>query len=162
MKESKYLVSVNGAHRFEISPKKANDLDFVKIDSNHFHILQGKKSYLAELVEANYHKKTFKVKIKGNLYILDVADQFDQLVERLGLSIIASNKVKDVKAPMPGLVLSISVETGQEVNKGDKLMILEAMKMENVIKSEGVGVVKEIHVAKGATVDKGQMLIEMS
>ena len=161
MEESKYLVSVNGVHHFEICPEQANNLDFVKIDSNRFHILQGQKSYQAELVEANFYRKTFKVKIRGNNYDLNVADQFDQLVERLGLSVIASNKVKDVKAPMPGLVLAISVEAGQEVSKGDKLVILEAMKMENVIKSEGVGVVKEVHVVKGATVDKGQMLIEM-
>jgi biotin carboxyl carrier protein len=161
MKKAKYLVTVNEKHQFEISSEQANALDFIKIDSNHFHILHGQKSYQAELVEADFQKKTFKIKIDGNLHDIFITDQFDQLVERLGLSVIASSKVTDVKAPMPGLVLDINVASGQEVNKGDKLMILEAMKMENVIKSEGIGVVKEIHVEKGATVDKGQMLIEM-
>jgi biotin carboxyl carrier protein len=162
MKESKYLVAVNEKHQFEISSEQANTLDFVKIDSKHFHILRGQKSYRAEIVEANFQKKIFKIKIDGNLHNIIIADKFDQLVERLGLSVIASSKVTDVKAPMPGLVLDINVATGQEVNKGDKLMILEAMKMENVIKSEGIGIVKEIHVEKGAIVEKGQMLIEMS
>ena len=162
MKESKYLATVNQTHKFEISAKQINALDFVKIDSNHFHILHDQKSFHAELVEADFQKKMLCVKINGNRYNIVIADRFDQLVERLGLSVLASKKVKDVKAPMPGLVLDISVAAGQEVNKGDKLVILEAMKMENVIKSEGEGIIKEIHVEKGATVDKGQMLIEMA
>lgn len=161
MKESKYLTTVNETHKFEISPEQINALDFVKIDSNYFHILHDKKAYKAELVEADFQKKEFKVKINGSFYNIQIADQFDQLVERLGLSAVSSSKIRDVKAPMPGLVLDINVAAGQEVIKGDKLVILEAMKMENVIKSEGEGVVKEIHVEKGATVDKGQMLIEM-
>ena len=162
MKNSKYLATVNEKHQFEIESDQINELDFVKIDSNHFHILHDNNSFKAELIEADYEKKVFKIKINGFLYSLELADHFDQLVDRLGLSVINSAKVKDVKAPMPGLVLDISVAAGQEVIKGDKLVILEAMKMENVIKSEGEGVVKEIHVEKGATVDKGQMLIEMA
>ena len=110
---------------------------------------------------ADFRKKRFEVKINGNFHSIAISDEFDLLVDKLGLSIVGSTKIKDVKAPMPGLVLDVSVATGQEVIKGDKLMILEAMKMENVIKSEGEGVVKEIHVEKGSTVDKGQILIEM-
>ena len=72
-----------------------------------------------------------------------------------------TQKVTDVKAPMPGLVLGVSVEIGQEVQKGDGLLILEAMKMENVIKSVGEGIVKAIHIEQGKAVEKGQLLIEM-
>lgn len=54
----------------------------------------------------------------------------------------------NVKAPMPGLVLDILVEAGQSVNKGDNLLILEAMKMENIIKASGNGVVKNININK--------------
>jgi biotin carboxyl carrier protein len=66
-----------------------------------------------------------------------------------------------VKAPMPGLVLNIVVEPGQTVEKGDPMIILEAMKMENVIKAAGEGRVKAIKVQKGMAVDKGQLLIEL-
>ena len=62
---------------------------------------------------------------------------------------------------MPGLVLDVLVTPGQKVEKGDALLILEAMKMENVIKASGEGVVKSIQVTKGAAVDKGQLLVEM-
>jgi biotin carboxyl carrier protein len=62
---------------------------------------------------------------------------------------------------MPGLVLKILAEPGQAVNKGDSLIILEAMKMENVIKATGPGTVKAICVNEKDTVDKNQLLIEM-
>lgn len=62
---------------------------------------------------------------------------------------------------MPGLVLQILVEPGQLVQKGDALLLLEAMKMENVIKAASNGQVKTVAVQKGAAVDKGQLLLEM-
>lgn len=69
--------------------------------------------------------------------------------------------LKDIKAPMPGLILDILVKPGQELVKGDAILILEAMKMENVIKAEGNGVVKEVLLEKGAAVEKNQVIIEM-
>ena len=68
-------------------------------------------------------------------------------------------EVSDLKAPMPGLVLSIEVEEGQEVKKGDVLMILEAMKMENAIKAPADLVIKEIKCKQSEAVDKGQVLM---
>jgi len=69
--------------------------------------------------------------------------------------------LKNIKAPMPGLVLDVLVESGQTITKGDQLLILEAMKMENVLKAAGDGVVKSIEIKKGNTVEKGQILVEM-
>ena len=62
---------------------------------------------------------------------------------------------------MPGLVLQILVEAGQTVQKGEPLLILEAMKMENVLKASGEGQVKSVNVQKGMAVDKGHLLLEM-
>ena len=127
MKESKYLAVVNESHKFEISDKQTTQLDFVKIDEHNFHIIHENKAYKAELVEADFRKKRFKVKINGNIHNIAISDEFDLLVDKLGLSIVGSTKIKDVKAPMPGLVLDVSVATGQEVIKGDKLMILDCL-----------------------------------
>ena len=68
---------------------------------------------------------------------------------------------KDVKAPMPGLILDVLVEEGQEVKKGDHLLILEAMKMENVIKSPSDGLVTGLHAIKGDSVEKGKILLSL-
>ena len=62
---------------------------------------------------------------------------------------------------MPGLVLDLMVQPDQELEKGDHLLILEAMKMENIIKAEGAGKVKSVEVQKGETVEKGQVMIIM-
>jgi acetyl/propionyl-CoA carboxylase alpha subunit len=64
------------------------------------------------------------------------------------------------KAPMPGLISQIRVEPGQEVNAGDPLIVIEAMKMENVLKARGAGKVKSIAVAIGQSVEKGNTLVE--
>jgi len=58
-------------------------------------------------------------------------------------------------------VLEIQVQAGQTVSKGDTLLILEAMKMENVLKAAADGVIKSIHVQKGAAVEKGALLLEL-
>ncbi|MCL4145650.1 UNVERIFIED_CONTAM: hypothetical protein GTU68_019273 [Idotea baltica] len=61
---------------------------------------------------------------------------------------------------MPGLILDILVEVGQTIQKGDQLMILEAMKMENVLKAPGEGSISSIEVSQGDSVEKNQVLIK--
>lgn len=159
MQTPNYKVSVNGQTVLENATQTG--LDVVRLDDQHFHVLHGEQSYLATLEKVDYHTKSFVFRINGGVYEVKVADQFDQTVERLGLHAQAGTKFKDVKAPMPGLVLDILVEPGQTVHKGDSLLILEAMKMENVLKSPGDGVVKKVKVEKGTAVNKNQILLEM-
>ena len=66
---------------------------------------------------------------------------------------------KDLKAPMPGLVLKVLVKPGDVVKKNDAVLILEAMKMENVIKAPGDAVVSAVHVQERVAVEKGQLLL---
>ncbi len=140
---------------------EGSPIDAIRLQSGAFHILKNNKAYRATVLKANYADKTFSIEVNGNRYEVRIADHFDQLVEKLGLSTASAQLVNDVKAPMPGLVLAVEVEAGQKVEKGQGLLILEAMKMENVIKSVGDGVIKAIRVEQGAAVDKGQLLIEM-
>jgi biotin carboxyl carrier protein len=78
----------------------------------------------------------------------------------MGLDVPKVRKLKQLKAPMPGRVVGLSIQVGQEINVGDPLLTLEAMKMENVLKAEGTGVVKEIKVNTQDVVEKGAVLIE--
>ena len=68
--------------------------------------------------------------------------------------------MKELNSPMPGRVLQFFVSVGDEVNLGDNLLSLEAMKMENILKAEGIGKVKSVQVTAGDVVDKGAALIE--
>lgn len=154
-----FRAKVNG--HFEFENLSLDELDIIPIKDNQFHILYENRSFQAEVVEPDFEKKSFRIKINSNFYEVVLKDTFDQLIQQLGFSSSVMHKVKDIKAPMPGLVLEIVAEVGQQVNHGDPLLILEAMKMENVIKSPGEGTIKIIHVAKGLAVEKGFLLIEM-
>lgn len=66
-----------------------------------------------------------------------------------------------IVAPMPGIILSIAVKEGEEVDAGDALLVLEAMKMENEIHAHRAGKIKKIHVSEGAEVRAGSELIEL-
>ena len=68
---------------------------------------------------------------------------------------------KQIVAPMPGLVLEIHVKEGDTVEKGTPLITLEAMKMENVLKSPNEGIVRKIHADTGKSVEKNYLLLEM-
>ena len=131
-----YQSLTNNNYQLEVNPETFN-WDLLEIKEGKFHILQGSQSFEASVLEADYETKTFKIKINQNTYEVALKDKFDQLVEQLGFSNMASQKVNNIKAPMPGLVLDIVVNVGDEVSKGDSVLILEAMKMENVIKAEG-------------------------
>lgn len=161
MQEETYQLTVNDNFDFTLTGSAAGNLDVVNLGEGRFHILQNGRSYQAECHGVDVASKEVHLKINGKSYQVKVADHFDQLVRKMGLSANVVHKITDIKAPMPGLVLSILVEPGQEVQPGDQLLILEAMKMENVIKAAGEGKVKNIQVAKGKAVEKGELLIEM-
>ena len=154
---SDYKALVN--HSFEFENLSEAKLDVAPAGQNKFHILKNGHSFHAELIAADYPAKQFTIRINGSDYQLILEDSYDQLVKKMGLEINIQHKVKDIKAPMPGLVLEIQVEKGQQVSVGDPILILEAMKMENVIKSTGDGLIKKILIEKGQAVDKGDILV---
>lgn len=139
---------------------KSFNWDIVKLAEGYFHILHNKKSYKAEVVKADKSAKTFTFKINNHTHTVEVKDKFDLLLEKLGMNSATSGKVNNIKAPMPGLIIEMKVAVGDTVKAGDQLLILEAMKMENILKSPGDGVVKSVKVKKGDTVEKNQVLIE--
>jgi len=153
---------------FEVSEQKDGILlnsqpfewDLKKISDKDFHILKDNKSYNVEIVEANYAEKIFKLKIGDTIHTVNLKDRTDLLLEKMGMSSTKSAKLNDLKAPMPGLIYEMKVQVGDEVKKGDILLILVAMKMENAIKATGDGKVKSIKVKTGETVEKNHIIME--
>jgi biotin carboxyl carrier protein len=154
-------ISAKVNNQFEFTNEDIDQLDFTPIDDRNFHILANGKSYRAELVSRNFQRKRFTIKINGSKYEINLADAYDQMVERLGLGAINTTVVSDIMAPMPGLVLQVMAKEGEQVTAGQPILILEAMKMENVIKAAADGVIAKISVSKGAAVEKGQLLVKM-
>jgi len=96
-----------------------------------------------------------------------VADQWsvhglrETLMERMGIEEGADATSKDLRAPMPGKVLEVLVQEGQSVEEGEAMLVLEAMKMENVLRAGAAGVVSMIGVEAGNAVEKEAVLISM-
>ena len=132
--------------------------DNLQIKEGSFHILKNDKSYLVEVLYADTEAKTFTLQINQSQYTVKLQDRFDLLIHKLGMK-SGANKVSEIKAPMPGLILEVGIEVGQSVQKGDTLLILEAMKMENIIKSPVNGEIKAIKINAGENVEKNQVLI---
>ena len=68
---------------------------------------------------------------------------------------------KSILSPMPGSIVSVSVEAGQTVADGQELLVIEAMKMQNIIKSQAEGKIKKVNVKAGESVTVDQLLIEL-
>ncbi len=139
---------------------EAFDLDIVEVGGeSHFHVLWNEKSYRVEVVSYDKEQKTAGIKVNGDEFEVEVKDELDILLDKMGLSNLAAQVVSELKAPMPGLILDLHVKPGDEVKKGDNLLVLEAMKMENVIKSPADVVVKSIEAKVGDAVEKNQTII---
>ncbi|OIN55965.1 acetyl-CoA carboxylase biotin carboxyl carrier protein subunit [Arsenicibacter rosenii] len=134
--------------------------NLVRLSDRTFHILHKNRSFTAEVLSVDTAEKTISLKINQTIHQVAVKDRFDMLLEQMGMSSAAKSKLNDLKAPMPGLIVSVNVQPGDVVAKGDSVLILEAMKMENNIKSPGEGTIKSIRVAKGDRVEKNQVLID--
>ena len=162
-----FKIRVNEQYDFELLSEKGGllvngrpiSLDIHPVNKASFHILYQNRSYNAELIELNKAEKTCSVRVKANVYTMSLSDQFDELLHKLGMDNLNALKILELKAPMPGMVLKILVREGEEVKKGSNLLILEAMKMENIIKSPADVVVKSIKVKPSDKVEKNQVMI---
>jgi len=159
-----YEITVNGQpyqlHRENDSlflNGKMLSLDLARIDENRAHLLLNNRAYTVELMSKE--AKTLVVRVNNQRYELALRTELDLMLEKLGLNQLTEAKVNEIKAPMPGLVLRLIAEAGQEVKKGDPLLVLESMKMENVLKSPGAGIVEKVLVSPGNAVEKGQTLL---
>lgn len=166
-----YKTTVNDEHQFAIDiledgsvqiNGKETTPDISEIRQGVYHVISGNGSYNAEVIRYDAETKELQIRVNTNVYKVQVRDRFDALLKELGLDNASSKKVSELKAPMPGLVVEVAVTEGMEVKKGDKLLILEAMKMENILKSPADVTVKKIHIAKGQTVEKNEILIQFS
>lgn len=138
----------------------SKSFDILKIDDTHFHLVVDNKSYNLEILKNNDRKSTAVYKINDVEMQVHVKDALETLLESMGMSVNSGSKVSELKAPMPGLVLRILAEAGQEVKKDDPLLVLEAMKMENLIKSPTDGIIDSILVGAGDKVDKNQVMLK--
>jgi biotin carboxyl carrier protein len=161
MQAESFQLKVNSKFEYTLTDTDIQNIDAIRVDDRHFHILKGGKAFRAEITDFDLNERKCRLMVNGSFYEVVIDDAYDKLIQDLGFKKGIVHRIKSIKAPMPGLVISVEVNEGTQVVYGDPMIILEAMKMENIIKSPGEGKVKKILATKGKAVDKGEILIEL-
>ncbi|PUZ22171.1 biotin carboxyl carrier protein [Chitinophaga costaii] len=158
--------TVNGKNAFSIENASQVTCNGVAVDwsaallpNGNYSVIMNNQSFAVQLRKIDREHKTVSLQIAGQVFDVKLEEPIDQLLAAMGIKDALGRKVNDMKAPMPGLVLQVLVTPGQAIKKGDPVLILEAMKMENVFKATADAVVKEIKVSPRTAVEKGQVLI---
>jgi biotin carboxyl carrier protein len=156
-----FLLDVNaGQYTFQIT-----DVDNITLNDSDVinqHVLDNNKSKLVSVKEVNHELKRYQIQIDGRIYYVQISDAVDQQMLSMNFKSKKSNQLKELRAPMPGLVRHVNVQVGDKVDAGDSLFILEAMKMENLLKSPVNGTVSDLFVKPGESVEKNQILLSFS
>ncbi len=155
-----YIVKVNG-FEFSFNKDTVDKTDLVRRSLTEYHVIKDHRSVKAKLIGTDIHAKKATIEIEGVLFEVEIKEELDQMLEKMGFGTVSNKQIKEVKAPMPGLVLEIAVTEGQEVQEGEKILILVAMKMENSIMIHTSAKIKRIAVKAGQAVEKGQLLVEL-
>lgn len=135
--------------------------DMIKLPSGEYHMTVEGKSYTIDILAKDTATGKLAMRINGRVMNTTLQNKLAELLKSMGME-SGKRKLKELKAPMPGLVLNVLVEEGQEIAEGQEIMILEAMKMENAIKSPQAGTILSIAVRNQEKVEKNQILIEFS
>jgi len=157
--KNNYRLKVNDQYEFQFTTADLESLDLVKTGTDALHLLDDHQTYHINFEAKDFHGKKYSVKVNNAHYEVALSNPLDVLIDEMGFELGASAQVSTIEAPMPGLILEVSVKEGQEVQEGDALLILEAMKMENVITSPREGTIKKIAVTQGEAVEKKHVLI---
>ncbi|MGZ9163569.1 MAG: biotin/lipoyl-containing protein [Anaerolineales bacterium] len=156
--DKEYLVEIVDEKHISINGK------IVEVD---FESVSGQPVY-SLIVDGKSHESyvqqgddNWQVLLRGRLYPVTVEDEREKRLRAAAGSDVAESGEFHLKAPMPGLVVAIPVEEGQEIKKGQVILILESMKMQNELKSPRDGTMGRIRVKAGESVEQKQTLLSV-
>jgi biotin carboxyl carrier protein len=162
MPEEKFPCKVKvNEFEFPIERETVKALDIIRRTGSEYHLVFDNRSLNAKVIEADPSGKQLKVEVNGDRFDVLIQDELEQMLDKMGFNSVSTRHAREIKAPMPGMVLEVSVTEGQEVNEGERILILEAMKMENSIMISTNARIKKILIRAGEPVDKGQVLVEL-
>ena len=143
----------------EVSSKTPPLWEWTRLSEGTFRVTIQGESYKVEAIEGPDSLGNMIVRVAGVEREVKILDERALLLDKMGMSLGSAKAELQLCAPMPGKVLSVKVSPGQLVEPGDALLVLEAMKMENVIKSAIGGVVEDVLAKAGMAVEKGELLV---
>lgn len=151
-----FAVEVLDPHHVSIDGKVV-DVDFENISGQPVYslVIDG-KSYEAYVYEG---EDEWQVLLLGHQYPVKVEDEREKRLKAAAGGTVSEGGEFLLKAPMPGLVVSIAVQQDQPVTKGQVLVVLESMKMQNELRSPRAGHISRVRVKNGDTVEQRQTLL---
>ena len=157
--ESEIKVNISSDKEVFVNDSEIN-YEMIEIENNSYILRLNNKQYQVDLVGKN--KDSYELLI-NNVQVNSITRS---ALEHRAMKLIEQANVKsqhhtEMKAPMPGMILKIKKQPGDKITKGESILILEAMKMENDIKSPATGTIKEINITEGNAVEKGAKLFSI-
>ncbi|OHX68342.1 acetyl-CoA carboxylase biotin carboxyl carrier protein subunit [Flammeovirga pacifica] len=153
--------SINKDKQSLIIDNRKVDFHLKKTHHNVYQVTYNNSTFDIEIINKDEEYKATTLKINGKTVEVQGKSSLDAMLEKLGMNQKVEHEEKHIQAPMPGKVVDILCKEGQHVQKGDSLIILEAMKMENVLKAPSDGVIEKIFTSTNTSVEKNQTLIDM-
>lgn len=154
-KNKKIDIQVSDNSEIIINEKKFR-YELIQLNNSIFRLLINQKVYDISAVKNGSDR--FTVSFEGYTFEMIVRTALQERASKVIEHKCAENHLREVKAPMPGMVLKIKKKVGDKINMGESVLILEAMKMENDIKSPSTGVIRGIFVTEASAVEKGTKL----
>ena len=137
-----------------------NNIHVEELELGVYELSSGGKSEIIEVLSIDFDTKSIKIRHKHHIHDIMFKNDLDVVLDKMGIKREVENLSTDIKAPMPGKVLEIVVKAGDKIEKGAPIIILEAMKMENVLKAEVDCSIKKVLVNASENVEKNQILVE--
>jgi biotin carboxyl carrier protein len=163
----RYITNVDGKQFLvEIIDEKHVSVDG-KVYEVNFESVSGQPVY-SLIVDGKSHEgytaqgeDSWQVLLRGRLYQITVEDEREKRLRSAAMSSVAETGEFHLRAPMPGLVVVVPVEEGQTVKRGQVLLILESMKMQNELKAPRDGTIGRVRIKAGETVEQKQILLSV-
>lgn len=138
--------------------KKEYDYDYKFLNPSVVMLRMNDKNFMVT-VSDNDEEECYDVNLGSQMYKIVAKSELDLLVDKMSSGKNEGKEKKEIYSPMPGIITKMNVTEGQKVIKGEVLLVLEAMKMENEIKAKKDCVIKKVNVAELKSVEKNELLL---
>ena len=145
------LYETEPAEHAELSDIEGSPVRMVKIGTNVYRVV----------VQKRQGRGRYTLWVDGYRFETEALDERTRAIRDLSAASAGPVGTAPIVAPMPGLIVRVSVNVGDKVEAGQGIVVMEAMKMENELRATAAGVVKSIEVAAGTAVEKGTLLVAL-
>lgn len=157
--DSKYEAEITGPDKVSVNGETF-DFEYKFLNNNVLILRINNKNFFIDISESD-DEDLFDIGLNGLIYKTECKSELDLMIEKLTKNKGDSKLKKEINSPMPGIIVRMNVSEGQKIKKGDVMLVLEAMKMENEIKAIKDCVIKKINVGERSSVEKNELLITL-